>query len=98
MKKAFSISVGMLLAVIVVAAGLLGFWRVAGAKASVTCSPTGYTYDSTPMTAAVIATSTTVTGTIYANGCDIGVYYGPGISGKHHKRSDCGRTILRRCQ
>lgn len=81
MKRAFSISVGVLLAVIVVAAGLLGFWRVTGAKASVSCSPTGYSYGGTPMTAAVIATSATVTGSIYAVGCDIGVYYGPGING-----------------
>ncbi len=81
MKRAFSISVGIFAAMLLVAAGLLGFWRVTGAKASVTCSPTGYSYGGTPMTAAVIATNATVTGSIYAVGCDVGVYYGPGISG-----------------
>ncbi len=48
----------------------------AGAQAS--CTPAG----SSGLTAAVVATQgQTVTGTIDATGCDIGVYVGPGITG-----------------
>lgn len=45
------------------------------------CTSTGFYRDSTNMTAAVINPTSTVTGTINAAGCNIGVYFGPGHNG-----------------
>jgi hypothetical protein len=60
-----------------------GFMRVTSAKASAgTCQPTGFIRDNTNLTAAVIATAnTTISGPISPIGCNIGIYYGPGITG-----------------
>jgi len=49
-------------------------------SASATCTPTGFFRDNINMTAASI-NPTSVTGTVDATGCNIGVYYGPGSSG-----------------
>ncbi len=62
-----------------------GFARVAGARANVTCTPTGYMRDNINLTAAMIVSSsnTTVTGTVAAGaaGCNIGVFVNPGLTG-----------------
>lgn len=84
MKKAFSITGGILMALMVVGAIVFGFLRAPGAaKASVSCTATGFYRDSINLTAAVIATGTTynVSGQVNASGCNIGVYYGPGTGG-----------------
>lgn len=47
----------------------------------VPCTPTGFFRDSINMTAALINPPGTVTGTVDATGCNIGVYYGPGAIG-----------------
>src|SRR5256885_47207 len=44
-------------------------------------TPTGFFLDGINMTAAMIGTTTTVSGTVDATGCNIGVYYGPGVTG-----------------
>ena len=46
--------------------------------AAATCTPTGFFRDSINMTAALINPSGTVTGTLDATGCNIGVYYDNG--------------------
>ncbi|MGB8345537.1 MAG: right-handed parallel beta-helix repeat-containing protein [Ktedonobacteraceae bacterium] len=84
MKKAFSITAGILMALVVVGAVVFGFLRVPGsAKASASCTATGFYRDSINLTAVLIATGTTynVTGPVSASGCNIGVYYGPGTGG-----------------
>ena len=48
--------------------------------AAAVCTPTGLFRDSINLTAAIID-QPTVTGTVDATGCNIGVYYGPGASG-----------------
>lgn len=45
------------------------------------CTQTGLFRDGTNLTAALFNPTTTVTGTLDATGCNIGVYYGPGTSG-----------------
>ncbi len=66
----------------VAALTLVGFAYANGAKAApATCTPTGFYRDSINLTAARINPSGTLTGTINATGCNIGVYYGPGSSG-----------------
>lgn len=45
------------------------------------CQPTGLVRDGINMTAAVINPASPVTGNVYAGGCNIGVYYGPGNTG-----------------
>jgi hypothetical protein len=46
-----------------------------------TCTATGYYRDGINLTAKVMNPSSTVTGSVDATGCNIGVYYGPGTSG-----------------
>ena len=61
-------------------AGSTAAHGVTAATSDPTCSPAG----TTGLTAAVVATSHQwVTGTINAQGCDIGVYVGPGVHGVH---------------
>ncbi|HXI23196.1 MAG TPA: right-handed parallel beta-helix repeat-containing protein [Pyrinomonadaceae bacterium] len=45
------------------------------------CTPTGFFRDGIEMTAAKYNPPGTVTGTLDATGCNIGVYYGPGVTG-----------------
>jgi hypothetical protein len=45
------------------------------------CMPTGLWRDGINLTAALVNPSGTVTGTVNAAGCNIGVYYGPGTTG-----------------
>jgi hypothetical protein len=49
-------------------------------KATVACTPTGFSRDGINLTAAMINPAS-VTGTVNATGCNIGVYYGPGSQG-----------------
>src|SRR3954470_2718439 len=44
-----------------------------------TCTPTGFSRDGIDLTAAQIGGN--VTGAVDAAGCDIGVFYGPGVKG-----------------
>lgn len=64
------------------ALAIAGFVFVHGAQASATCTPTGYVRDGINMTAALINPTGTVSGTIDAAGCNIGVYYGSGSVGQ----------------
>jgi hypothetical protein len=58
-----------------------GFQPAIEVAASPVCTPTGFTRDGLNLTAALVNPSATVTGTVDASGCNIGVYYGPGTSG-----------------
>ena len=62
-----------------------GFMRSNGVKAvaATSCTATGFYRDSTNLTAAVIETTTgfSVSGSVNASGCNIGVYIGPGLTG-----------------
>jgi len=51
------------------------------ASAATVCTPTGFVKDGINLTAARINPSGVVSGEVDATSCDIGVYYGPGISG-----------------
>src|SRR5450432_692278 len=57
--------------------------KAASIKSLVVCTPTGFIRDAMDLTAAVIPTavSPNVRGVVNATGCNIGVYYGPGIKG-----------------
>jgi Right handed beta helix region len=62
-----------------------GFMRSNGVKAApaTSCTATGFFRDSTNLTAALIETTSgfSVTGSVNASGCNIGVYIGPGLTG-----------------
>ncbi len=84
MKKALSILTVSIPLVALIAALTVGFVYLhgAGATSGISCTPTGFYRDSINLTAAVIPTNNTpVTGVVNASGCNIGVYYGPGIKG-----------------
>ncbi len=84
MKKAMYILATLIPIAVLVSALSIGFAHINSAKAAnnVTCTPTGFTRDSLNLTAAVIATNTTISGQVNAAGCNIGIYYGPGFAGK----------------
>jgi hypothetical protein len=82
MKKVFGVFAILITVALLFGAISLSFFRVHGARASATCTPTGFMRDSINLTAALIVTSSSpVTGQINANGCNIGIYFGPGITG-----------------
>jgi hypothetical protein len=62
---------------------LIKNWNVNGTSfySPPVCTQTGLSRDGINLTAAVINPSSTVTGTVDASGCNIGVYYGPRHSG-----------------
>jgi hypothetical protein len=67
--------------VLVIAAALASTVGIGSARAAATCTETGLVRDGINLTAAVFNPTTTVTGTVDATGCNIGVYYGPGTTG-----------------
>ncbi|MEO8972366.1 MAG: right-handed parallel beta-helix repeat-containing protein [Ktedonobacteraceae bacterium] len=84
MKKALSILAVSIPLIALIAAISVGFVFLRGASATSgnSCTPTGFFRDNINLTAAVIpANNTPVTGSVNASGCNIGVYYGPGIKG-----------------
>jgi hypothetical protein len=60
---------------------VLAVVAVSGIAAAATCTPTGFFRDSINMTAALINPPGTVSGTVDATGCNIGVYYSAGAGG-----------------
>lgn len=59
------------------------------------CTPTTFERDGRPLTASVIGTSTPITRTVIdATGCDIGIYYGPGITGSVDQSSIAGASYF----
>ena len=50
-------------------------------SSTLACVPTGLMRDGINLTAALVSPASTVTGTVNATGCNIGVYYAPGTSG-----------------
>lgn len=83
MKKVFTILASVLLAALMIWVAGVSFIHPTGAKASTVCTATGFFRDTINLTAAVIPTSLSpnVTGSVNAAGCNIGVYYGPGLTG-----------------
>jgi hypothetical protein len=84
MRKAFYILVTLVPIAVVIIAVSLGFTNARGARAAahaVICTPTGFVRDTMDLTAAMINPLTTVSGTVDATGCNIGVYYSPGTTG-----------------
>jgi len=88
MRKVFYALALLLPIAALVGAITFGLHHFTGAKAVgvtqiITCTPTGFMRDSKNLTAAVIPTaaSPNVRGTINATGCNIGVYFGPGLHG-----------------
>ena len=68
---------------LLISAFSLSFWHVSGVKAATTCYPTGFMRDNQNLTAAVVVSSTgqTITGSVNAASCNIGIYFGPGLTG-----------------
>ena len=56
-------------------------WAATPASATATCTATGFYRATINLTAAVIDPTSTVTGTVDAAGCNIGVYFSPGTTG-----------------
>jgi len=83
MKKVFTIFASVLLVALSIWVVGVNFFHPAGAKAAPTCTATGFMRDNINLTAAMIPTNLNpnVTGSVNAAGCNIGVYYGPGITG-----------------
>ena len=83
MKKALFTAALALPLLALVLVGVVAIAHVRGAAASgVTCTPTGFYRDSINLTAAKINPHRVVSGTVNATGCNIGVYYGPGVTGQ----------------
>ena len=83
MKKVLY-AIGVLIPVVVlVSAFSLSFWHANSARAATTCTATGFYRDNINLTAAMIVTanSQTISGPVNAAGCNIGVYYGQGLTG-----------------
>ena len=60
-----------------------------------TCTPTTFERDGRPLTAAVIGTPAPISRAIIdATGCDIGIYYGPGITGSVDQSSIAGASYF----
>ncbi len=53
-------------------------WNATG---TTICTPTNFYRDGTNMTAALINPTSPVTGEVNATGCNIGIYFGPGMTG-----------------
>ncbi len=66
---------------------------VGPAAASAACTPTGFVRDGINLTAALINPGT-VSGTVDATGCNIGVYYGPGSTGRVSKAEIYGANYF----
>lgn len=88
MRKVFAALALLLPIAALIGAVTLGLHHFSDTKAAsikplVVCTPTGFIRDAIDLTAAVIptATSPNVRGVVNATGCNIGVYYGPGIKG-----------------
>ncbi len=84
MKRIFYVLAVLIPVAMVVGALSFSLLRINGTRASAaSCTPTGFMRDSINLTAALIVSpiSPNVTGQINANGCNIGVYFGPGITG-----------------
>ncbi|HKP47772.1 MAG TPA: hypothetical protein VJT50_14320 [Pyrinomonadaceae bacterium] len=69
------------LCAVLAATGLALFISTPRTRAVTVCQPTGFFRDGINMTAALI-NPPSVTGTVNATGCNIGVYYGPGSTGQ----------------
>jgi hypothetical protein len=60
-----------------------------------TCTSTTFERDERPLTAAVIGTPVPISRAIIdATGCDIGIYYGPGITGSMDQSSIAGASYF----
>jgi len=72
----------LILVVALVVASITSAFAAGGASAA-TCTPTGLMRDGINLTAATYVTTnnTSVTGSLDATGCNIGVYFAPGTSG-----------------
>ncbi len=83
MRRLFSMSVVLLAVVSLMLVGLVEFISVKDAHAAgPTCTLTGFYRDGMNLTAAVINPTGTYNAVLNASGCNIGVYYGPGATGK----------------
>lgn len=79
--KMYLLAILVSVSVLAVAVGF-GFTQLRHAKADGTCTPTGFYRDNINLTAALINPPKTFSGTVNATGCNIGIYYAPGATGK----------------
>jgi hypothetical protein len=63
-------------------------------SAAAVCTPTGFVRDAIDLTAAKINPIGTVTGTVDATGCNIGIYYGPASHGNVYKANIYGANYF----
>jgi hypothetical protein len=67
---------------LIVALVSLGLSQLVGARAwHSTCKATGFSWHGVALTAAIVNPSTVVTGVVDATGCDVGVFFGSGVTG-----------------
>jgi len=79
--RVYLLAVFVSLSVLAVAVGF-GFTQLHPAKAAASCTQTGFIRDNINLTAALINPPKTFSGKVDATGCNIGIYYSAGHSGK----------------
>ena len=81
-KVLYSLSILIPVALLISALSF-SFWHISGAKAATTCTATGFMRDNVNLTAALVVSTTgqTVHGSVNAAGCNIGIYFAPGLTG-----------------
>lgn len=80
--RMYLLAVFVMVSVLAVAVGF-GVTQLHQAKAApATCTPTGFVRDNINLTAALINPPKTFSGTVDATGCNIGIYYSTGHTGK----------------
>ncbi len=65
-----------------------------GRQSTPTCTATGFYRDSINMTARIINPTSTVSGTVNATSCNIGVYFGPGHNGSVNQANIYGANYF----
>jgi hypothetical protein len=72
---------GVVAVLVLTLAALIATGASVASAGVATCTPTGFVRDNIDLTARLINPPGTVSGTVDATGCNIGIYYGPGHTG-----------------
>ena len=78
----------------VVTFGVSSVATTAQASDGIDCLPTGWVVNGVNLTAALISPTGTFSGVLDATGCNIGIYYGPGVNAKLIWRRNLLRSHL----
>ncbi|HYK85550.1 MAG TPA: right-handed parallel beta-helix repeat-containing protein [Ktedonobacteraceae bacterium] len=82
MRKTLFALAALIPVALLISALSLTFWHTSGARAAATCTATGFYRDNINLTAAMIVTTSnqTISGPVNAAGCNIGIYFGQGLT------------------